>query len=90
MSRHLGGFVSEARRPGPAARLVLWLIRAYKLLISPLFRGACRFHPSCSSYMADAIREHGAWRGLRLGVRRLARCHPFGASGYDPVPPRQI
>jgi uncharacterized protein len=90
MSQHLGGSVLAVRRPGPAARLALSLIRAYKLLVSPLFTGACRFHPSCSSYMADAIREHGAWRGVWLGVRRLARCHPFGSSGYDPVPPRQI
>jgi hypothetical protein len=68
------------------ARLLLAALRAYKLLLSPLFGGACRFQPSCSDYMAEAVRRHGAARGVWLGARRLARCHPLGASGYDPVP----
>ena len=79
----------EADRPGPAARLALAVLRAYKLLLSPLFAGSCRFHPSCSTYMADAIRIHGVMRGGWLGLRRLGRCHPFGSSGYDPVPARR-
>jgi uncharacterized protein len=79
----------EPRRPGFAARVALGALAAYKVLLSPLFTGSCRFHPSCSTYMADAIREHGAVRGVWLGVGRLGRCHPFGSSGFDPVPPRQ-
>jgi putative membrane protein insertion efficiency factor len=74
------------RRRGVVARLLLAALRAYKLLLSPLFAGACRFQPSCSDYMAEAVRLHGAARGAWLGVRRLARCHPLGASGNDPVP----
>jgi putative membrane protein insertion efficiency factor len=77
------------RRPadGLAVRAALAAIAAYKLLLSPLFMGACRFHPSCSTFAADALRAHGLMTGSWLAVRRLARCHPFGGSGYDPVPP---
>jgi len=56
------------------------------LLISPHFRGSCRFLPSCADYAADALRMHGLARGLWLAARRLARCHPLCAAGYDPVP----
>ncbi len=79
--------------PGPApgesmaVRLATGAIRAYQVTLSPLFVGACRFHPSCSAYTAEAIRTHGVMRGSWLGLRRLARCHPFGGSGVDPVPP---
>ena len=62
------------------------LIRLYRLALSPLFAGACRFQPSCSHYGEEAIRLHGAGRGLVLTARRLLRCHPFGGSGYDAVP----
>ena len=72
-----------------AQRTALGVLRGYKLLLSPLFTGACRFHPSCSTYMAEAIRTHGAVEGVWLGLRRLARCHPLGSSGFDPVPPRR-
>jgi putative membrane protein insertion efficiency factor len=75
-------------RPGIVARSLLTALRAYKLLLSPLFAGACRFQPSCADYMAEAVRRHGAAGGAWLGARRLARCHPFGSSGYDPVPAR--
>jgi putative membrane protein insertion efficiency factor len=71
---------------GPAEAVVLALLRAYKLLISPLFTGCCRFHPSCADYMAEAVGVHGALRGVWLGVCRLVRCQPFGGHGYDPVP----
>ena len=70
-----------------AARLVLALLRGYKLVISPFFAGCCRYYPSCADYMADAVRQHGTLRGVGLGLRRLARCQPFGGHGYDPVPP---
>jgi len=72
----------------PASAVVLGLLRAYKLTLSPLFAGSCRFHPSCADYMAEAVRRHGTARGLWLGVRRLARCRPLGGHGFDPVPPR--
>jgi putative membrane protein insertion efficiency factor len=65
---------------------VLALLRAYKLLISPFFAGSCRFYPSCADYMKEAVLIHGAGRGVWLGLRRLARCHPFGGHGVDPVP----
>ena len=72
----------------PSVRVVLILIRAYQLLLSPFAGGACRFEPSCSAYAVTAVHEHGAWRGLMLAVRRIARCHPLGRHGFDPVPPR--
>ena len=67
--------------------IALVLLRAYKLLLSPLFVGSCRFTPSCSDYAADALRQHGIVRGGWLAIRRLGRCHPLCAGGYDPVPP---
>ena len=63
------------------------LIRAYQLVISPLLQPSCRFEPSCSHYAQEAIATHGAARGLFLTLHRLLRCHPWGGSGYDPVPP---
>jgi hypothetical protein len=74
------------RAAAVAAAVVLALLRGYKLLLSPLFTGSCRFYPSCSDYMAEAVRLHGPWRGTWLGCRRLLRCHPFGGHGVDPVP----
>lgn len=68
------------------ARLVLALIRAYRRLISPLLPPACRFFPSCSAYAEEAVTRWGGFRGSWLAARRLARCHPFGGKGYDPVP----
>jgi putative membrane protein insertion efficiency factor len=65
---------------------VLALIGTYKLVLSPLFAGSCRFHPSCASYAREAVERHGAWRGVALGAWRLARCHPFCKGGYAPVP----
>lgn len=63
------------------------LIYAYRVLLSPMMGGHCRFHPSCSQYALDAYREHQALKATWLTVRRVLRCHPFGGSGYDPVPP---
>ena len=65
---------------------VVNLIKAYKVLISYLFTGSCRFLPSCSSYAQEAVTLHGALRGSWLAVRRISRCHPLGRSGFDPVP----
>jgi putative membrane protein insertion efficiency factor len=64
-------------------------IRAYQLLLAPVLPPSCRYLPSCSHYAAEAIERHGPWCGTGLAVRRLLRCHPWGGSGYDPVPPRR-
>ena len=77
---------SQSARGPHAARIVLGLLRGYKILISPLFTGACRFQPSCADYMAEAVKLHGVRRGGWLGMVRLSRCRPFGGHGYDPVP----
>ena len=66
--------------------VLILLVRAYQVTLSPLFSGCCRFEPSCSNYMIEAIQVHGALKGTLLGLWRLLRCHPFGKSGYDPVP----
>lgn len=61
-------------------------IRAYQLLLSPVLPPGCRYLPSCSHYADEAIARHGPGRGTWLALRRLCRCHPWGGSGYDPVP----
>ena len=63
------------------------MLRVYKRWLSPLLPAACRYYPTCSEYALGAIEEHGLRRGGPLAVRRLCRCHPFGGSGFDPVPP---
>jgi putative membrane protein insertion efficiency factor len=68
-------------------KLMLALIDAYKLLISPYFAGSCRFLPSCADYAREAVIRHGALRGTWLAARRLSRCQPLCAGGHDPVPP---
>ena len=78
----------QPSRPSVAVRFVLWLIRGYKLLFSPYFRGACRFLPSCADYSAEALARHGLLAGGWLAAGRLARCHPLCEAGHDPVPVR--
>lgn len=79
--RWAGGVVAALPRWG-----LLSLIRGYQLTIGQLLPPACRFQPTCSRYAYTAIERHGLFRGTWLAIRRLARCHPFGGSGYDPVP----
>lgn len=65
---------------------LLWAIRFYQGVFSPLMPSACRYEPTCSQYMYEAIARHGAIRGTWMGLGRLARCRPGGGRGYDPVP----
>ncbi len=66
--------------------LLIALIHAYRIVLSPLLGNCCRYEPSCSVYCMEAIRRHGCVKGVWLGLRRLGRCHPFHAGGFDPVP----
>lgn len=66
--------------------LFIFLIRFYQRCISPLTPPACRYTPTCSQYTLEAIQKYGAWKGCWLGLKRICRCHPWGGSGYDPVP----
>ncbi|MCK4414240.1 MAG: membrane protein insertion efficiency factor YidD [Candidatus Eisenbacteria sp.] len=68
------------------SRGLMGIVQFYQHLVSPLFPPSCRYSPSCSCYAREALRKHGVWRGGRLAVSRLARCHPFSAGGWDPVP----
>ena len=70
----------------PLARMVALPVRAYRLVLSPWIGHACRFQPTCSAYALEALDRHGALRGSWLAARRVARCHPWGSAGYDPVP----
>lgn len=65
--------------------VVTLLIKAYKLLISPILPSSCRFYPSCSEYALEAFNKHGFFKGFYLTLRRIGRCHPFCEGGYDPV-----
>lgn len=65
---------------------LLWLVWLYRYAISPLIGANCRYQPTCSAYAEEALRAHGAFRGGWLALKRIGRCHPWGGSGYDPVP----
>lgn len=66
----------------------IFLIRFYKIIISPLLPAACRYEPTCSVYAIDALKTHGLFYGSWLAAKRIVSCNPWGGSGYDPVPPR--
>jgi putative membrane protein insertion efficiency factor len=67
--------------------LLVWLLRGYQLLLSPMLGQNCRFYPTCSNYAIEALRTHGAARGSLLAARRVCRCHPWNEGGVDLVPP---
>ncbi len=66
--------------------LLVFFVRAYQVVLSPLLPASCRYHPTCSHYAIEALQKHGALRGGWLAVKRIARCHPFRPGGFDPVP----
>jgi hypothetical protein len=70
-----------------AAKPLVWLVRAYQLVLSPMLPATCRYYPSCSAYAVTALRRHGLFRGTWLTIRRLGRCHPWTPGGVDHVPP---
>ena len=74
----------------PVSRVLAWpllgLVWVYRNAISPLLGANCRFQPTCSAYAEEALRTHGAFKGGWLALRRISKCHPWGGSGYDPVP----
>lgn len=72
------------------ARVLLTLIAGYRRFVSPLLGATCRYHPSCSAYGASCIERFGVARGVWLGARRIARCHPWHAGGFDPVPELRV
>ncbi|MEQ8766912.1 MAG: membrane protein insertion efficiency factor YidD [Planctomycetota bacterium] len=65
--------------------MLMWLVRFYRRVLSPLKPPSCRFHPTCSAYALEAIQRHGPWRGTWMALRRLLKCHPYHPGGYDPV-----
>ena len=80
------GQPGAAPAPGVGVRLLRLPILLYQWTLSPLLGPSCRYTPSCSHYALEALTKHGVIRGLWLALKRLARCHPWGGSGYDPVP----
>ena len=76
--------------PGVIGRVLAWpllgLVKLYRVTISPLLGANCRYQPTCSAYAIEALQTHGAFRGSVLAAKRIARCHPWGGHGYDPVP----
>lgn len=67
-------------------RILIGSVKVYQAMVSPYFPNACRYTPTCSQYMIEAIQKHGPIRGGWLGIQRIGRCHPWGGHGYDPVP----
>lgn len=78
--------MTASRLSRALSRPLLALVRFYRLTLSPLLGANCRFQPTCSEYAREALIRYGAFRGGWLALRRIGRCHPFGGSGYDPLP----
>ncbi len=66
--------------------LLIGFVRFYQYSLRPMLPPACRYTPTCSEYMLDALQKYGFLKGFRLGIKRISRCHPWGSSGYDPIP----
>lgn len=80
---------TETSPPTRTARLGLVLVAFYQRVVSPMLPPSCRYRPTCSEYVREALRRHGFFRGAWLGIARIARCHPFHSGGHDPVPPER-
>ena len=76
--------------PTVTRKVLIGMLHAYRLVISPLFPPCCRYYPSCSAYAMQAIRLHGPFVGVWLALKRIGRCHPWAPGGHDPVPPRDL
>ncbi|HON48832.1 MAG: membrane protein insertion efficiency factor YidD [Kiritimatiellae bacterium] len=83
----MGRIVSAVSRA--VSGMLILLVRAYQVVLSPHLGRCCRFEPTCSAYCIEALRTHGVFKGCLLTLRRVMRCRPFGPSGYDPVPPKK-
>ena len=70
-------------------KIIIYLIKFYQITLSPLLGSNCRFQPTCSQYMIEAINLYGVLKGLSLGFKRISKCHPLGSKGYDPVPGKE-
>jgi putative membrane protein insertion efficiency factor len=70
-------------------KIIIFLIKVYQVTLSPLLGSNCRFQPTCSQFMLEAITQHGVIEGLSLGIKRISKCHPLGPNGYDPVPEKE-
>ncbi len=69
-------------------KILILLVRFYQYFISPIFPPSCRYTPTCSAYMVEALQTHGVFKGLYLGIKRILSCNPWGGHGHDPVPPK--
>ncbi len=69
-------------------KILILLVRFYQYFISPIFPPSCRYTPTCSVYMVEALQTHGVFKGLYLGIKRILSCNPWGGHGHDPVPPK--
>jgi putative membrane protein insertion efficiency factor len=80
---------NSEKKNHPLAIPFVFLIRIYQRFISPLFPATCRFQPTCSQYSVEALQTHGLLKGGIMAAKRILKCHPWGGSGYDPVPPKK-
>jgi len=78
--------MSARNRINPLAWPLILFVRAYQVTLSPFLGGQCRYHPTCSAYAIQALKDYGPIKGSSLAIRRILRCHPFAKGGYDPVP----
>lgn len=69
--------------------IIIFIIKLYQVIISPLFAGSCRFYPSCSEYASESVRRFGSLRGSWMAIKRIGRCHPWHPGGFDPVPEKK-